>query len=86
MSTDMARTTASPKFSLNRLDAYKTARGFLVTLVGAAIPFVAGVYLDWDYTFVVGGQAYDFSLFLTAIIGSVLELGRRWVASNPATE
>lgn len=76
----------SPRFSLNASDKYKSWRMFAVTLLGAAIPFVAGVYLNWDYHFTVNGQTYDFSLFLTAIIGTLLEVGRRFVASNPATE
>lgn len=82
----METAPVSPRFSLNRVDAYKTVRGFAVTLLGAAIPFIAGVYLDWNYTFTVGGEPYDLSLFLTAVIGALLELARRWVASNPATE
>ncbi len=76
----------SPRMKLDRVDLRKANRGFLVTLVGSTVAFVASVYLGLDYVVAVNGEAYDLSMFAVPLIGYLVELGRRWVSDNAASE
>ena len=82
----------SPKFSLNGADLWKTIRGGIITLAAVALTamlaFVADQYQSWDYSLCVpasGGNSFciDMRLFAIPFIGSVIELGRRFVAGLP---
>ncbi len=72
----------STKYSLNSIDVWKTLRGFFVIMLGAIISYVSSVYLNFDYKVVILDNVVDFTVPATAIIASLIELGRRYIADN----
>lgn len=72
----------SPKYKLNFVDLYKIVRGAGVTLVGALLTYIAGVYMNVDYTVVLNGHAVDLTGIAVVGIGALIEAGRRWFTDH----
>lgn len=76
---------SSPKFSLNGTDIFKSLRGMLVTVVAVAgtavLAAVSEHYLAWDYNFCVGTFCLDLKMVAIPLIGTAVELGRRFLSN-----
>ena len=67
----------TPQFSLNGVDAKKIFRFLLVQAIGGALTFVpvlAGI------SYVYKGQ--DYTLIVMAVVNTLAEAGRRFLAGN----
>lgn len=78
----------SPKFTINGTDIWKAIRGGLVTLAAAAltglIGFVGANYESWQYQVCLDSlPCFDAAFLAIPAIGTLLELGRRWLSGQP---
>lgn len=71
----------SEKYKLNKVDIYKILRGASITLLGAVITYIGSIYLNVDYTVTISDKAVDLSPIAIAVIGALLEAGRRAVTN-----
>lgn len=74
----------SPRFKINGVDLYKTIRGAFITLVAVAITavltFVQSKYQGLSYVICwVDENCFNFAFIAVPLIGSILELSRRFV-------
>lgn len=63
----------SARFSLNAVDIWKATRGLLVVLAGAGLTYLSEIYLQIDWG--------NYAPIATAVIGTLIELGRRWLSN-----
>ena len=71
----------STKYQLNAVDAWKIFRGFLVVLGGVVLTYASTIYLNIDYSFMVNGKVIDLAPLMVPIMGSLIEIGRRWITN-----
>lgn len=71
----------SEKYQLNKVDLYKILRGAGITLAGAILTYVGSIYLNVDYSFTMDGKVIDLTPVAIAIIGALLEAGRRAITN-----
>ena len=79
---ELVNSEDSPKGELNAVDAYKTVRGFAITLTAALVTAVSSVYLNWDYNWAINGKVFDLTWVAIPVIGAFIELGRRYATST----
>lgn len=71
----------SKKYELNKVDLYKIIRGAAITLAGAILTYIGSIYLNIDYSFTLDGKVVDLTPVAIAIIGALLEAGRRAITN-----
>jgi hypothetical protein len=71
----------SVKYQLNAVDAWKIFRGFLVVLGGAVLTYASTIYLNIDYSFMVNGKVIDLAPLMVPVLGSAIELARRYITN-----
>ena len=79
---ELVDSQGSPAGTLNSTDAYKTVRGFAITLIAALVTAVSSVYLNWDYQWAINGRIFDLTWIAIPVIGALIELGRRYATST----
>lgn len=72
----------SQRFTLNGEDFWKTIRGTFITALGAGLTWASIHYMSVQYVVLIDGHTVDFSLLAVALIGALIELGRRFVTEN----
>lgn len=70
----------STKYSLNSTDLHKITRGFVVTLAGTALTYLAAIYGNVDYSVSLKGTTVNLTPLLIPLFGAMIEAGRRYLA------
>lgn len=71
---------SSSQGSLNWVDLYKVLRGAFIFLVAQLLTYASTVYTHINYSFTFHGTVFNFTAIAVVAIGSLIELGRRFVA------